>query len=389
MKIGVIADDLTGAMDTGVQFAKYGLKTVLRLDNRNIPSQEVEIINTDSRETSVDLARKRMFDAVSSLRGRLLFKKIDSTLRGHLDAEITTILNASSFQKAIICPAVIEQGRMVLEAQLWIDEQPLHKTAFAHDPTWPAHTSRIQDRFHGDIAGIPLSVVRSGKTNLRTRLQFSKEHILVPSVTSGTDLVHIAEAIISTNILPCGAFALARAWIAVLTNREPNNKKLRTSMRHPVLFVSGSHHPRTHEQLRVLINSQDIIEIVVTTNAPEFNNHVSKMPKLKELQNKSILIRSPIEDVLSNKEKSAIQNGLATITKSIIETYPINALVVCGGDTASSLLRVLSSETINIHGEIVPGFPFGTLQGGIGENLPILTKAGGFGTPEILTYSFN
>ena len=87
-KLGVIADDLTGALDTGVQFSKWGLSSLFSLKGSVYGEVACVIMNTDSRAVSADIAADRAWRAACLLRGRMLYKKIDSTLRGNLGLEI-------------------------------------------------------------------------------------------------------------------------------------------------------------------------------------------------------------------------------------------------------------------------------------------------------------
>ena len=108
----MVADDLTGACDAGVAFAPAVV--VLRGD---VPLADGDalIYSTNSRDLEPDVAAARM----ASLPARLftadvLFKKIDSMLRGNVRAEIEAMLHASGRPYAIVCPAFPEQGRTVV-----------------------------------------------------------------------------------------------------------------------------------------------------------------------------------------------------------------------------------------------------------------------------------
>jgi uncharacterized protein YgbK (DUF1537 family) len=58
-------------------------------------------------------------------------------------------------------------------------------------------------------------------------------------------------------------------------------------------------------------------------------------------------------------------------------------LVLCGGDIAVATCRALRADGVILGGEVQPGVPWGRLVGGELPNLPVVTKAGGFGTPDV------
>jgi len=384
MKIGVIADDLTGALDTGVQFSKVGLISIIQLQPNPENDEDVIIINTDSRETSKEKAQERIRDAVLLLKGRLLYKKIDSTLRGHLDAEITTILDQSACTKAILCPAIIEENRMVIDTKLWVSGKLLHETSFAQDPTWPARTSSIEDYFKEPITKISLTEVRSGKENLRKKINLSNERIIVPDSTEGSDLFKVAEVVWETNILPCGALAFARAWITKAGNNRLHHPPLEEPIKDPILIVSGSLHPKTIQQIEILSNHHNCIDLVIPTRSLDIPKILKDIKKELQISNKSIILKTPKEKIKNRQMIETLKNNQTKTAKAILKSFQINAVIGCGGDTVSSLLSELNTEAIICHSEVTPGFPYGILRGGIGNNLPIYTKAGGFGTPQVL-----
>lgn len=386
-QIGVIADDLTGAMDTGGQFALSGLSTVLRLTNEVAPSATVEVINTGSRELPEDQARQRVAAAASALQGRSLYKKLDSTLRGHLGAEIEAVLGVTDLTKAVICPAVIEEERYVIDGELWINGQRLHVTAFANDPAWPSTSSHISDKLPLSTVNLPLSVVRSGSDALAEVIKSVHAQYIIADATSKADLAIIASAIISANALPCGALSLAHAWVVALTGRDTSAAVEADALAGPLIVVAGSHHPATREQARRLSRSHSVTAITVRPNRPRDLEQGWRKAIEALSAGESVLLRTPGHDV-SPSDQAGLLDALSALAKRITDAYPVGGIVVCGGATAGRLLDALAIEAIVLRGEYHPGFPSGILQGGAGHGLPIFTKAGGFGPPDALQNLF-
>ena len=146
MMIGIQADDLTGACDTGAPFAARGLETLVVVDDGDGPrplpdaGAAVLVIDTESRERPVDEARARARRAGGTLRAgprRILYKKLDSTLRGRVAAEVDGMLEGAELSVALLAPAFPAQKRVVVDGQVRVDGRPADETPVARDPTFP------------------------------------------------------------------------------------------------------------------------------------------------------------------------------------------------------------------------------------------------------------
>jgi len=93
--LGIVADDLTGAMDSSGYFARRGLNTVVLLEPDFSSTADVLVINTNSRAETPDIAHERVRHAVRNLSGRVIYKKIDSTLRGNIGTELEAAVTSA------------------------------------------------------------------------------------------------------------------------------------------------------------------------------------------------------------------------------------------------------------------------------------------------------
>ena len=130
MMVGIQADDLTGACDTGAPFAARGLETLVVMhDGTGSPawsgaSADVLVIDTETREQSAEEARERARAAGAALTAgspRILYKKVDSTLRGHVAAEIDGMLDGAGLGLALLTPAFPAQRRTVVDGCVRVD----------------------------------------------------------------------------------------------------------------------------------------------------------------------------------------------------------------------------------------------------------------------------
>ena len=136
-RLGIVADDLTGAMDSSGHFAARGLSTDVVLDPAYASESDVVVITTSSRAEPPDVARERVRRAVRRLAGRTIYKKIDSTLRGNIGVELMAAMQEAHCEKAIVAPAFPAVGRTTLNGVLLVDGTPVAETQFAGDPVSP------------------------------------------------------------------------------------------------------------------------------------------------------------------------------------------------------------------------------------------------------------
>src|SRR3712207_2217190 len=119
MRAAIIADDLTGAADTGVQLARAGYRAAVAFRGAPVPPAEdldAVALDTDSRAMPAGFAARRVLEATRAVRGAaLVYKKLDSTLRGPLAAELAAALGASGRGRVVVAPAFPAAGRTTVD----------------------------------------------------------------------------------------------------------------------------------------------------------------------------------------------------------------------------------------------------------------------------------
>ena len=142
----VVADDLTGATDTGHGFAVRGFETVIRLDPRfEAPDAAVIVVDTDSRYVSPAEAGNRVADVVSDIEAATVYKKVDSTLRGNLAAEIEAVMAAMDADTAAVAPAFPTNGRVTACGYHLVEGALITDTEAGNDPDSPVCSPRLPD----------------------------------------------------------------------------------------------------------------------------------------------------------------------------------------------------------------------------------------------------
>lgn len=329
--LAILADDLTGALDSAAPFAGRGLRTEVALDRDAIAHivddhPDVLSINLNTREIAADEARIITAAVVALLpKGTLLFKKVDSRLKGNIVAE----LDATPFSKALVAPAIPEFDRIVEEGCV---------TGFGVETP-----IAIADRLgaHAARARIPNS-----------RKSADMDVMLADAESDGTDLL-------------IGARGLAEALARRMTARADAEVAPIPSGR--ITFVIGSRDPITLAQIDALRSGHSLNYL------PAPNGHLdtatntgSELTLVQAIPGK--------EEIHPQLVSEALANGLERNFADYDGT-----LLLSGGATAEAVLRRLGLSRLRLHGECLPGLGLASTQGRC-----IIAKSGGFGHPDTL-----
>lgn len=380
-RLAIIADDLTGAADTGIAFA-WQATTLIALSPHTAPA-DVLVLSTESR----DLPRAEAYARVRAVTARVsdatwIYKKIDSTLRGDPAGELAEVLNTLSETRALVAPAFPAQGRTTRNGQQHVDGVPLEHSAFAY----AVSTSNLVTLF-GHIAPatlIPLEVVRAGPATIYARLADAR--LILADADTDADLDAIAEAALRAQIrVWCGSAGLARALarrVALTPTAPPPH--ITAERRGITLAVIGSRHPRTREQIE-FARAQGIAIVQADARVLTSEPHagiVATRERLMHIERATILTTVGLDDALV--EGRVIATRLAQTIVPLVAHGHIGTLVLSGGDIAAAVCHALDADALWLRSEIEAGVPEGVLLGGTGAGMPVVTKAGGFGSAATL-----
>ena len=130
----ILADDLSGAGDCAAAFLGRAARVAVALDLGALPRADVRAIDLDTRRRSERAARRivRTAFATRTARGAgILFKKIDSTLRGHLVTELAEARSVLGARRQVLfAPAFPAQRRIVRAGRVFVDGRALRGAAF-------------------------------------------------------------------------------------------------------------------------------------------------------------------------------------------------------------------------------------------------------------------
>jgi len=401
-RLGVIADDLTGALDTGVQFSKRGLASLVGLKDSAPSDVACMILNTDSRAVSADVAAARASCAARLLHGRLVYKKIDSTLRGNLGPEIAAVMQALGLERAVVAPAFPANGRTTRNGNLFVQGVLLEHTGFARDPRnaiSESHIPSLLARQAGEPVGlVDIATVAQGPEAIRAAIAESASRLVVVDAESQRHLAHIAQAIVQAGLkwLPVGSAGLAEELPVALglATAAPASAPVSTDIspeyRGPVLVAAGSRNQITADQvseaaavLGLPIVEPDMERLVdraaaqgeIDRLADEAARHLDRFGRC---------IVTTCFTALMEHRSADIAVCLGRLTRQILERRPVRGLFLTGGDIALQACLALGAEALRPIAEALPGLPVSLLVGGPWANMPVVTKAGGFGAKDAI-----
>lgn len=387
----ILADDFTGALDTGVQLAKKGISTrvaVTRSPQILDTDCQVLVVDAETRHCSAPEALDCFRRLASAARGAgvsHIYHKVDSTFRGNVGAQTEGILKGFCAGKAALVPAYPALGRTVRDMHLYLDGVPLERTAFARDPFNPVHTGSIPE-------------LLSAQTRLPVyaadRWAQERYGLFVYDAQSEADLRRVAADLAGKScpvLVGCAGFAEFLELLFPFTRTEPacwpGAKRC--------LLLSGSVHPQSLHQLEQA--RQKGAAVFCFTREMKRSADLWALPAAQEmarqarqaLQGGFAAISagdfSGPEEALSPEEAAGrVAGNLAQMAARLLREESDLALAVFGGDTAVALMRVLGVQTLEPLAELCPGVPCSLLQIE-GRQLGLVTKAGGFGPPDMIS----
>ncbi len=391
----IIADDLTGACDTGVAFARRGWQTRVAFSPlADFDSASVRVLTTESRALSAGEAANVVERAALTLRldpSSRVYKKIDSTLRGHPGAELAALMRVMRVKSVLVTPAFPAQGRQVRDGQVWVHGVPLAESAFARDVQEP--DMRRIFRRAGDCHRLLLDDLRGDICRIAEVLQ--RPGICIADAETDADLALLAQAAYSAGTyLLCGSAGLARAVAdGMPAGRNPVRYDQQTR---PVLVIAGSRSPVTLRQveaagragLRVVPPSPDDLRVAMNAAGAKIEAGGNNSPIIAQaagcLSSGKDVIVTVAETVVRPGREAQIAAGLSMLTAAILASGPVGGLVLTGGETAAAVFRAIGCSSFDLGGEVLPGVVWGYLADGMYTGLPVVTKAGGFGNENAL-----
>ena len=387
-RVLIVADDLTGSFDTAGPFAEQGLATMvvaqpLDSDADAVSDARVVSINTDSRHLEPAVAAARVERCVRHFSGQrfdIVFKKIDSTLRGNVATETMSLMNVCDRKVALIAPAFPAQGRTVVNGLVHVDGVPLAQTGFANDALSPPPLKSLAELFADFVGAGHVAGWRHGEP-----LQLPDEGVIVADAGSDDDMSEIYSKVSGevTRTLLVASAGLGLILARSLTSKTKDTRaqttevtsKIESVLTEPIVFVVGSRATRSREQVEQLRNVSETIVL----EAP--NGRLAVVPDLGAAR-QVVLLAVAVPEA-GNADSVEVAGQIAHAGLGIANDIGAGAMVVTGGDTAIAVLEASKCAVVKVAGNLMPGIPYARF-GQNGRSIFLVTKAGGFGTPDTM-----
>lgn len=398
IKLLVIADDFTGALDTGVQFKTKGVLVRVGAgglkDIGELPdSVQVLIIDSESRHLSPAKAYDVIYEIVKEAVAAgvpVIYKKTDSGLRGNIGAELSAALSASGQKRMHFLPAYPRIGRITRNGCHYIDGQPVSESVFGKDPFEPVLHSYIPDILREQ------SKVRSIVVSQDTVT--AEEGVLIYDSEKTEDMERIAERLKENGQLRllagCAGFASVLRDILGMEQDADQNAVIWEDL----FVVCGSVNRVTLSQMDYA-QEQGALRIgmhLTEKMETEWMDTRQGKEKLQQWKHKvegaSVAILESASDLDSEtvsqyaKRKGItneqlcyqIADVLGGILKRMVDLGLRRTLLITGGDTLMSFMKKIGVNELSPVCEVAPGSVLNRISYR-GSCYSIISKSGGFG----------
>lgn len=372
LAVAIVADDLTGAMDAAAPFARRGARTsvVIALERlAEVIAQgdlpEVLAVNTESRHLPADQAARRVAEAIERLlplAPQILFKKVDSTLRGNVVAECLAA-RRSSGRGLLVCPAVPAQGRTLRGGQVYVHGEPLASSDYGRDARSAPPAEPLPTLFGHE--GLAFPVIPAGTV--------PDESDAIVDAVSETDLKALAQRLLEEpwRWLVVGAAGLTEALSDSLFPTPAESVPLTPPM-DSLLFAVGSRCDQARRQVDHLCDAVPGLPVIHAMDDDMARPDPARLRLI-------VPERQPSARFTAEQ----VAQGMARcIGELLLMSGHAPLLFLTGGDTAMAVLERVGVRQIVLAGEWAPGVAWGWLDGE--RDRPVMTKAGGFGDDALL-----
>jgi len=412
----IIADDLTGALDTGVKLTKQGyrVEVAIGLTKNNKTTnmdQDIDalVIDTETRDLPTAKAKENItnfLDIFSFNDQDIIYKKIDSTMRGNIACEIGQIMNRLNKDVCIFTPALPANGRVVVGGYLLVGNQPLGISEYYNGELNQGQASYIPNLLNQQtdipIGLVELKEVINGEKYILEeieRLYKRGKKIIVIDAVNEQDLKNIVQSCqeLQESILYAGSAGLANCLFKPAVIKKESIKNTTDQQKGNFLIVAGTRNDILAKQIDYLKEKKSITDLkidigeVILDKEESIQKYLrravsglSEVPYLvvrpDPLYQEKEYIDKLLKKQLTFRElEIRIRDFLSALSTALIVECQIDNLIVTGGDTAKGLCEVLGINSLLINDELLPGIPLSTPNSKKYNYLKLVTKAGGFG----------
>ena len=402
VKLLVIADDFTGALDTGVQFAASGAETrvVTNIEydfSRTGREVQVLVLVAETRHVKWEEAYRMVYGiAKRACESGIpyLYKKTDSALRGNIGSELKAVLDAAGKRSLHFLPAFPRMNRVTRNGIHYIDGSPVHESVFGKDPFEPVTCSYIPDMMRGEV---PVTVVESMDGWER------QNGVMVYDASTDEELMSIGSFLKEKGELGltagCAGFAAVLPQLLGLSGK----RRERISLDKKFLVACGSVNPITVRQLdyaegagmkRIRLTPEQKLEKDYL-ESEEGNRALEEWTKTALEEECCIFDTNDLPGCRAACEYAGshglsldelrvrIADTLGRVVEHLVRAGVKSTMLLTGGDTLMGFMRHIGCDEIVPVCEMAPGTVLSQVDID-GRTYSIISKSGGFGEEKLI-----
>lgn len=402
----IIADDFTGALDTGVKFAQKGTNVQVVTDCGYDFSQakkelQVLVMDTETRHIDELEAYKKVFDIVKRAKEAgipYIYKKTDSGLRGNIGSELTAVLDAAGDSILHFVPALPKMNRVTKQGVHYIDGVPVSESVFGRDPFDPVLKSEISEIIRMQSKAWVQIVTDS---SILTKAE--RPTIAVYDAETEERVKKIAHKLYEskqlTALAGCAGLAEYLPEILNLTGEKPGKPQFDPGL----LIACGSINPITMNQLdyaenhgfhRIHLTLDEKLVPGFFETDPGKERITKIVSQIKETpfcildshdvsESEETMTRAESMGIASEEVRTRIASSFGSLLKELLKDEIMNTLLITGGDTLMGFLQKIGVNEMTPIYEMEPGVVLSIVQIH-GKNYNIISKSGGFGDEDLM-----
>ena len=422
VKLLILADDFTGALDTGVQFSGKGIRTQVVVSGHWVEPDsdcDVIVIDVETRHVPKEKAYEIVYDVCQQAVKygiRCFYKKTDSALRGNVGSELQAAADAVFGKNIVFVPAFPAMRRITVDGVHYIDGIPVKESVFGQDPFEPVMYDRVDELlratgYRGGVIGVSkterkLQTAEEWKTQAseerrQKAAEAAKQQLFLYDAETDADLDEIAEAVSKKSDIPilagCAGFAAKLPELLKLPVKKSGDVKLKENL----VFLCGSVNPITKSQIvygekmgipRIHLKPEEKLEISYW-DQPE---GLGKIRQLAKDGMQHIIIDSNDEEGHNDTMEYAAKKGysiedvrvrisetLGYLLKKLIDAGMEGTYLITGGDTLIGFMKAIGVSELEPVNEIRPGCVLTSLNYQDKKHY-VITKSGGFGQERLI-----
>ncbi|WP_438764531.1 4-hydroxythreonine-4-phosphate dehydrogenase PdxA [Kushneria sp. TE3] len=393
----ILADDLTGTADSAVTCSSAGLTTQVLLNATAEAPADVIAIDTDSRSCAPAQAARRNRDCLEHWQGRheSLYKKMDSTLRGNVAAELAALIPLAGM--AIVAPAFPATSRTTRQGRQYLDDRPVEACEVWTNEgmTGRADLVAMLKQAGLETTLLTLDDLHQPPEAVTQRLaswQHEGVQAVVCDALTGDDLARIAHASAPlSSVFWAGSAGLGEALpeaLGLLPTKTATYSPATAHSTGPTLIVVGSMSGVSHRQADALqalagasLETVSLEAALLRTTASDSEHDALRARIEKALRSgRDVLVRLVQGEDRNTQEASQLSDRLGELLAPLLSH--VSRLIATGGATARAILT--AADIVELTLLDAPDIGMARMTGPAPRSLEVITKAGGFGDSDAL-----